>query len=83
MTPDGSANKPNLKKDREGDNKFAAYVIARKSLPNLVSMTGSKGVSFADAQSGITKTYFPPTNEGDRMKMSKFVNLLQSGLHCS
>ena len=37
----------------------------------------------ADVQSGITKPYFPPTNEGDQMKMQKMVNILQSGLRRS
>ena len=54
LTPKGAANKPNLTKDSKGENKVAADAIVRKSLPNLVSMTGRKGVSFADAQSGIT-----------------------------
>ena len=59
---EGAANKPNLTKNSEGENKVAADVIARKSLPNLASMTGRKGVSYTDRVSGITKPSFPPTN---------------------
>ena len=62
MTPKGASNKPSLMKDSEGENKVAADVIVRKSLPNLESMTGRKGVSYTDRVSGITKPYFPPTN---------------------
>ena len=79
----GSANKPNLTKNSEGENKVAADAIARKSLPNVSSMTRSKGVSYADVKYGITKPSFPPTNEGDQIKMPKLVNILQSGFHRS
>ena len=77
MTPKGASNKPSLMKDSEGENKVAADVIVRKSLPNLESMTGRKGVYFSDAQSGIPKPSFPPTNKGEQLKMPKLVNLLQ------
>ena len=70
----GAANKPNLMKNSKGENKVATNVIARKSLPNLASMTGRKGFSSADVQSGITKTSFLPTNDGNQMKMPKSVN---------
>ena len=40
----GAANKPNIKKNSKGENKVAADAIARKSLPNLASMTGRKRV---------------------------------------
>ena len=83
MTPEGDANKPNLRKDSEGENKVAADVVARKSLSNLASMIGRKGVSFMDAQYGITKPYLPPTNEGGQLKIPQLVNLLQSGLRRS
>ena len=76
----GATNKPNLTKNSKGDNKVTSYAIARKSLPNLGSMTGGKGVSSVDVQYGITKSSFPPTNEGDQMKIPKLVNLSQSGL---
>ena len=52
----------------------------RKSLPNLEYMTVRKGVSYADVQSGITKSSFPPKNKGDHIKMPNLVNLSQSGL---
>ena len=39
LTSKGAANKPNLTKNSEGENKFAADVIAIKLLPNLASMT--------------------------------------------
>ena len=35
LTSKGAANKPNLTKNSEGENKVATYAIARKSLPNL------------------------------------------------
>ena len=78
MTSEGDANKPNLIKNREGENKVTADAIARKSLTNLASMTVSKGVSSAYVQSGITKPSFPLTNEGDQMKMPKLFHLSQS-----
>ena len=83
MTSDGDDNKPNLTKNSEGENKVAADLIARKSLPNLSSMTEMKGVSSADVQYGIIKPSFPTTNEGDQMKMPKLVNISQSGLRRS
>ena len=83
MTSEGDANKSNLTKNSEGDNKFAADAILIKSLPNLASMTVRKGVSSVDVQSGITKPSFPPTNEVDHTKMPKLINLSQRGLHCS
>ena len=48
MTFEGDANKPNLMKNSEGENKVAADAIARKPLPNLASMTGRKVVSSVD-----------------------------------
>ena len=78
LNSEGVANKPNLTTDSEGDIKVAADAIARKSLPNLASMTGRKGVSFADVQYGITKSFSPETNEGDQLKMPKLFNILQS-----
>ena len=80
MNSDGVANKPNLTKNSKGENKVAVDVIAIKSSLNLASMTGRKGVSSADMKYVVTKPSFPPTNEGDQMKMHKLVNLLQSGL---
>ena len=47
LTSKGTANKPNLTKNSEGENKVAVDAIAIKSLPNIASMTGSKGVSYA------------------------------------
>ena len=47
LTSEGAANKPNLTKNSDGENKVAADSIATKSLPNLASMTGSTGVSSA------------------------------------
>ena len=65
MTSEGAANKPNLTKNSEGENKVASDAIARKSVLNLASMRKRKGMSSTDIQSGITKSSFPPTNEGD------------------
>ena len=48
FTYEGTANKPNLTKNSEGENKVAADAIARKLLANLSSITGSKGASSAD-----------------------------------
>ena len=83
MTSDGDDNKPNLTKNSEGENKVAADLIARKSLPNLSSMTEMKGVASANVQYGIIKPSFPTTNEVDQIKMPKLVNISQSGLRRS
>ena len=83
LTSEGDDNKPNLTKNSKGENKVAVDAIARKSLPNLESMTVRKGVSSVDMQYCITKPSSPPRNEGDQMKRPKLVNLLQSGLHRS
>ena len=80
LTFEGDDNKPNLTKNSEGGNKFAVDEIARRSLPNLSSMTARKGVSSANVQFDIPKPYLPPKNEGDHMKIPKLVNLSQSGL---
>ena len=45
-------------------------------------MTKQKGVLSADVKSGINKLSFPPTNDGDHIKITKLVNLLQSSLRC-
>ena len=65
LTSEGAANKTNLTKNSEGENKVASDAIARKSVLNLASMRKRKGMSSTDIQSGITKSSFPPTNEGD------------------
>ena len=83
LTSKGAANKPNLTKNSEVDNKVATDVIARKSLPNLASMTGRKGMSSTDLQYIITTPSFPPTNKGYQMKMPKLVNISQGGLRRS
>ena len=46
-------------------------------------MMGRKGVSSADVQSDISKPFFPPTNEGDQMKMPKLINISHIGLRRS
>ena len=44
LTSKGAAKKPNLIKNREGENNVTADAILRKSSPNLASMTVKKGV---------------------------------------
>ena len=48
LTSEVADNKPNLTKNIKGENNVAADAIAGKSLPDLASMTGRKGVSSAD-----------------------------------
>ena len=83
LTPEGASNKPNLTENSEGENKVSADAITRKSVPNLASMTGRKGVSCADVQYGINKPSFSRTNKGEQTKMPNLVHLLQSDLHHS
>ena len=62
LTSEVADNKPNLTKNIKGENNVAADAIVGKSLPDLASMTGRKGVSSSDLQSGITKPSLLPKN---------------------
>ena len=83
LTSQGAANKPNLRKNCEGENKVVADEITSKSFTNLAPMTGRKRVSSEDMQSRITKPSLSQTNKGYHIKMPKLVHLLQSRFCCS